>query len=448
MIKPLTAFYKSFFLTPLFFIVGISLVFLFAVSYFFYGLLAITKMALAFFVILFLFDIFLLYVKKSAVLGGRSVKQRLNNGLANTIELVIKNNYAFKVKCELVDELPFQFGLMPNNHHTSIEKNSIYKYQYQLKPNTRGEYHFGNTLCFVQSPLNLVKRKFSFNTAQTVYVYPAYSLVKQYSLQAISNRFANLGIKKIRRLGNTHEFDQIKEYVRGDDVRTINWKSSARKGDLMVNKYSDERSQQVYCIIDKSRNMRMPFEGMSLLDYAINSSLVLSNVAIQKQDKAGLLCFAQKIDAFVQAEKDAKQMQLILENLYKQETKYLDANFELLYSTIRSKIKQRSFLVLFTNFENKFSLERQLPYLQKLAHYHLLLVIIFENTEIAKLHQQPVKNTEDIYVQTIADKFLYDKKLLVKELRNFGIAAILTSPQNLTVNAINKYLEIKNKNIL
>jgi uncharacterized protein (DUF58 family) len=185
-----------------------------------------------------------------------------------------------------------------------------------------------------------------------------------------------------------------------------------------------------------------------LLDYAINSSLVLSNVAIQKQDKAGLICFAQRIDAFIQAEKDAKQMQLILENLFKQETKYLDANFEALYSSIRSRIKQRSFLVLFTNFENKFSLERQLPYLQKLAHYHLLLVVIFENTEIAKLHQQPVKSTEDIYVQTIADKFLFEKKLLVKELRKFGIAAILTSPQNLTVNTINKYLEIKNKNVL
>lgn len=448
MFKPLTAFYKSFFLTPLFFIVGIGFVFLFAVSYFFYGLFAITKIFLAVFAFLFLLDIILLYAKKSALLGGRSVKQRLNNGLPNNIEIVVKNNYGFKVKCEIIDELPFQFGLLPNSYIIKIEKTSIYQHQYQLMPTTRGEYSFGNTLCFIQSPLNLVKRKFSFNTSQTVYVYPAYSLLKQYSLQAISNRFSNLGIKKIRRLGNTHEFDQIKEYVRGDDVRTINWKSTARKGDLMVNKYIDERSQQVYCIIDKSRNMRMPFEGMSLLDYAINSSLVLSNVAIQKQDKAGLICFAQKIDTFIQAEKDALQMQLVLENLYKQETQFLDANFEALYSNVRSRIKQRSLLVLFTNFESKYSLERQLPYLQKLSHYHLLLVIIFENTEIQKLHQHDVKNTEDIYVQTIADKFLYEKKLLVKELKKFGISAVLTSPQNLTVNAINKYLEIKNKHIL
>lgn len=448
MIKPLTAFYKSFYLTPIFFIMGIGLVFLFAISYFFFGLFAITKMVLAFFIFLFLLDIVLLYAKKGALLGGRSVKQRLNNGLANNIDVVIKNNYGFKIKCELVDELPFQFGLLSNKFSAFIQKKSVYQHQYQLKPTTRGEYTFGNTLCFVQSPLCLIKRKFNFNTAQTVYVYPAYSLLKQYSLQAISNRFANLGIKKIRRLGNTHEFDQIKEYVRGDDVRTINWKSTARKGDLMVNKYIDERSQLVYCIIDKSRNMRMPFEGMSLLDYAINSCLVLSNVAIQKQDKAGLICFAQKMDSFVPAEKDAIQMQLILESLYKQDTQFLDANFEALYSNIRSRIKQRSLLVLFTNFESKYSLERQLPYLQKLSHYHLLLVIIFENTEVKKLHEQSVKNIEDLYVQTIADKFLYEKKLLVKELKKFGITAVLTSPQNLTVNAINKYLEIKNKHVL
>lgn len=448
MFKPFVAFYRSFFLTPLFFIVGIGFVFLFAISYFFFGLLAITKMLVVFFVFLFLLDTLLLYTKQAAVMGGRSVKQRLNNGLPNTIDVVIKNNYSFKIKIEIIEELPIQFGLLANNYFAAVEKNSIYQFQYQLKPTARGEYIFGNTLGFVQSPLKLVKRKFSFDTKQTVYVYPAYSLVKQYSLQAISNHFANLGIKKIRRLGNTHEFDQIKEYVRGDDVRTINWKSTARKGELMVNKYIDERSQQVYCIIDKSRNMRMPFEGMSLLDYAINSCLVLSNVALQKQDKAGLICFAEKLDAFVQAEKDAKQMQLILEKLYKQETNYLDANYESLYSHVRNRIKQRSLLVLFTNFESKYSLERQLPYLQKLSNYHLLLVIIFENTEIQKLQEKPVKTTEDIYVQTIADKYLYEKKLLVKELKKFGISAVLTNPQNLTVSAINKYLEIKNKHSL
>ena len=99
----------------------------------------------------------------------------------------------------------------------------------------------------------------------------------------------------MRRIGHSYEFEQIKNYVRGDDYRSINWKATSRRGHLMVNQYEDERAQQVYNIIDKSRSMKMPFNGMSLLDYAINTSLVISNVALQKHDRAGLMTFSDKM---------------------------------------------------------------------------------------------------------------------------------------------------------
>jgi uncharacterized protein (DUF58 family) len=87
------------------------------------------------------------------------------------------------------------------------------------------------------------------------------------------------------------EFEQIKEYVSGDDIRTLNWKASARKGGLMINNFMEEKSQQVYCIIDKGRLMKMPFDGLTLLDYAINTCLVLSNVCLRKQDRVGVITF-------------------------------------------------------------------------------------------------------------------------------------------------------------
>ena len=118
------------------------------------------------------------------------------------------------------------------------------------------------------------------------------------------------------------EFEQVKNYVPGDDYRTINWKATARRGDLMVNSYTDEKSQHVYCIIDKSRAMKMPFEGLSLLDYAINASLVLSNIALLKEDKAGLITVAEKIGAVIPAERRPTQINKILEVLYKEKTRY------------------------------------------------------------------------------------------------------------------------------
>jgi uncharacterized protein (DUF58 family) len=241
------------------------------------------------------------------------------------------------------------------------------------------------------------------------------------------------------------EFEQIKEYVRGDDYRTINWKATARKGDLMVNNFTDERSQQIYCLINKGRVMKMPFNGLTLLDYAVNASLVLSNVALVKQDKAGLITFEKNLDTFLLADKKTTQMNLILESLYKQKTDFLEPDFEKLYSVIRNRITNRSLLVLFTNFESLESLEREMTALKKIAKYHLLLVIFFENTELKSLMESKTSTMEEIYIKTIAEKFAYEKKLMVKELHKNGIPSILTTPENLTVNTVNKYLEMKTR---
>lgn len=191
--------------------------------------------------------------------------------------------------------------------------------------------------------------------------------------------------------------------------------------------------------------MKMPFEGMTLLDYAINASLVLSNVALIKHDKAGLITFAENTDIFLPADKKPAQMNLLQEALYRQQTKFREPDFEKLYSVIRNRITHRSLLVLFTNFESIEGLEREMPSLKRMARYHLLLVVFFENTEMKALLESKAKTLEDIYIKTIAEKFSYEKRLMVKELHKNGIASILTTPENLTVNTINKYLEMKTR---
>jgi uncharacterized protein (DUF58 family) len=118
---------------------------------------------------------------------------------------------------------------------------------------------------------------------------------------------------------------------------------------------------------------------------------------------------------------------------------------ELLYNTIRNVLKQRSLVVFFTNFESMSAMERQLPFLKRIARFHLLLVVFFENTELEKLSEQEANDVEGIYIKTIAEKFAYDKKKIVKELAKHGIQTILSKPQDLTINTINRYLELKAK---
>jgi uncharacterized protein (DUF58 family) len=194
--------------------------------------------------------------------------------------------------------------------------------------------------------------------------------------------------------------------------------------------------------------MKMPFEELKLVDYAINSTLVISNIALKKGDKAGMFSFSDKVSNQVMAQKRASQMNLILETLYNLDTDFKESDFARLYIDIKRSITQRSLLLLYTNFETMDALHRQLPYLQAIAKNHLLVVIFFENTELKELVKQPAVSTQDIYQKTIAEKFIYEKKLIVNELNKYGIQTILTEPQQLTVNTINKYLEIKARGLL
>jgi uncharacterized protein (DUF58 family) len=272
--------------------------------------------------------------------------------------------------------------------------------------------------------------------------------MKKFELQLFSQTAVFQGIKKVRRLGNNNEFEQIKNYVQGDDLRTINWKATSRRGELMVNQYQDEKAQRVYSIIDMGRTMKMPFNKMSLLDYAINSALVISNIAIYKHDKAGLITFSKKIHSILPANRKSSQMYNISELLYKQKTNYQESNIELLYTTVKRKITQRSLLLIYTNFEGFISLDRQLRYFKQLAKNHVVVCIFFQNSELNNLINTRPKNTEEVYIKTIAEKFSYEKMLIVKKLKKHGIYSILTEPQNLTINTINKYLEFKAMGII
>jgi uncharacterized protein (DUF58 family) len=282
--------------------------------------------------------------------------------------------------------------------------------------------------------------------------------MRHYELLAATNRLNEVGVKRIRRLGHSMEFEQVRPYTTGDDVRTINWKATARRSvateydaqgtSLQINAYQDQRSQPVYCLIDKGRVMQSPFEGLTLLDYAINASLVLSNIALLKQDRAGILTFSDHVDQILPADRRSGQVLKILELLYRQKTQFKETDFESLYASVRTHIRQRSLLLLFTNFETVSALHRQLPYLRRLAKDHLLLVIFFENTELRSLLDQPATNTEEIYLKTIGEKFAFEKQQIVRELAQYGIQSILTAPQNLTANTVNKYLELKARGLI
>lgn len=441
-------FFKPFYIQPRFFYAGIGIVVLFILSYFIPILFNIAQLSILVLVLLFVLDFLIIFIGKHKIEANRILPDKFSNGDKNRIALAINNNYPFSIYLEIIDEIPEQFQVRDFKIKASISPRKSKTIKYDLRPTERGEYHFGTLNVYASSILKIVAKRFMLDDKAMVPTYPSFKQLKKFELLNINKNSLEHGLKKVRRLGHTMEFEQIKDYVLGDDLRTINWKATAKKNQLMVNQFQDEKSQPVYSIIDKGRIMKMPFNGLSLLDYAINASLVISNIVLKKHDKAGMFSFSKRIENMVIAQRRSSQMQLILESLYNVKTDFFESDFGRLYGNIKRHITHRSLLLMYTNFETLDGLNRQLPYLKAISKSHVLVIIFFKNTELNNLIKNKAETTQQVYDKVIAEKFAFEKRLIVNELKKYGIYSILTTPENLTIDTINTYLEIKSRGLL
>lgn len=441
-------FWKGFFLAPAFFIAGGMLVSAFLFSYFFPVLRQPATIASYVIVLLTIADILQLWLPGKKMHAHRDLPQRLSNGDENPIVIVVRNQFPYNTMVQIIDELPplLQKRDLSFKRMLRPDENTILTYS--VRPVQRGDYQFGDIHLFARTPLRLVTRRITIKAEASIPCYPSFIHLRKYELMAVSNRYEETGHRRIQSVGRSYEFDHIRNYALGDDIRSINWKASARRDNLMVNQFRDEKSQQVYCVIDAGRTMQSPFDGMTLLDYAINATLVLSDVAILKNDKAGTLLFSDHIHSMKPCDNKRSQTGLIMDQLYKAETDFAESSYELLTNTLLRKIPRRSLIVLFTHFEGRISLQRQLPYLKQLAGKHVLLTVLFENTLLTTLTKKRATKLSDVYVKAIAEKHSFERRFMAEDLQRNGVIPMLTTPAKLTIDAVNTYIEIKTRKLI
>lgn len=427
-------------------LIGVGMLYILAFFFPFLMILGHSALLLMFFVVFV--DYLLVFRPKDAVSAQRILPEKMSNGDENFIKIDIKNNYLFKIYVKVIDEIPFQFQKRDFLITKEIRSGKNVFFQYSLEPKDRGEYNFGALNVYASSPVGFISRRFIFQKDASLVCYPSFIHLRKYELMALQNEFLLGGIKKIRKLGHTMEFEQIKEYVPGDDVRTINWKATSKTSRLMVNQFQDEKAQRIFMLIDKGRTMKMPFNGLSLLDYSINATMALSHIILKKGDRAGMMTFSKKAENKVAADNKSGQLRKISEALYNIKTDFFESDFNRLYQDVKYSLNQRSLVLLFTNFETLDGLNRQMKYLRGIAKNHLLVVVFFKNTEVQKIIHSNPESMQEIYDEIIAEKFEFEKKLIIQELRKYGIYSVYTLPENLNVEVINKYLEIKARGIL
>ena len=430
------------------FFVGLAaVVVLSATGFWWRPLFYLAVLGLVALVVALFYDVYQLYGLSGKVTATRLTPKVFSLSDEMNVRIRLHNTGDKKISATLTDELPADLQVRDHRIAFELDPQSDKELRYPIRPMTRGEYAFGNINLFLSTDWQLAERRLEFPAEETVPVYPSIIQMQEFALKAKTTVPAE-GRKRMRRLAKSYEFDQIKEYVLGDDFRSINWKATGRQNQLMVNQYEDERAQRVFCCIDKGRTMLMPFNGLSLLDYAINASLALSNVILKRQDRAGLLTFSDKIGTVLPADSKPDHLRRIMEALYRQQDRQMESNYDLLYYASRKLLGGRSLMILFTNFESNYALDRVLPGLRRISKSHQLVVILFENTEVADLLEEPTSEVEDVYLKSTARRHLVQRSLMAARLRQNGIKVVLTRPENLTGDVINQYLELKRRGLV
>ena len=435
------------FLTRRFFILLTIVIFIIASGTLWYGLYIAGCVLAVVLLLAVVLDIIKLYRKGQLMEAERIVADRLSNGDDNEVTIQLLSHYPFPVNVEVIDEIPVIFQIRDFIRTVRLnpeEKNTI---TYTLCPKERGVYGFGIIRAFVKSSLCLIKRRFNLGEEKDVKVYPSFLHLNQYEFAALRTN-KDSGNKRIRRIGNATEFAQIKDYVPDDDYRKINWKASARRHQLMVNVYEDERAQHIYNLIDMGRVMQQSFKGMTLLDYAINATLILSHIALKKQDNVGMATFSNMPGTFLSSSHQQLQINRILNALYAINTEFQESDFAQLSVHILKYIKKRSLIILYTNFFSIEALKRQLPYLKQINSHHRLLIVFFEDNEQNDYIKTKPDSTEEYFRHVVAENNASERRRIVTLLQQNGILSLLTEPEKLNVDVINKYIDIKTRNMI
>ena len=432
------------FLPRRFYLVMTMVILTIAFGHFWPVLFSIGKVLFALFLIALALDAVLLWSGKR-IHAERIMADRFSNGDNNVVRIRVDSSYPFSIGIRIIDEIPPIDQQNGTNISLKFKPREGLTLKYELRPTRRGIYNFGYIRLFCQTPIGLLERRYTQGEPKDVKVYPSYLMLRHYELIAFSHNTAELGLKRIRRIGHNTDFEHIQDYVIGDDFRTINWKATARRSRLMVNVYQDERAQHVYSVIDRGRVMQHISQGMTLLDHSINAALALSYIALRKDDHAGLVTFCERMNTFVPASHRNGHMQTMLEQLYAEECTFGETDFSALCTGLEHRLNHRSLLVIYTQMDSIKAMERQLSFLRQLSRRHSVLVVFFSDDELANYCRQPAYTVEDYTRRVVARKSLYERRLIVTTLQQNGIHALLTSPSLLTVDVINRYLELKSR---
>ncbi|MEC9095076.1 MAG: DUF58 domain-containing protein [Planctomycetota bacterium] len=360
------------------------------------------------------------------------------------VKFKITNNGRRTIKITLVDDIPEEFEADVATFSSKIAGKESLQFEYQVTPHQRGNFPMRCVYVRVTSSLRFWKRDLILPVRTELHVYPDLKQLSHYALLARTNRLALLGVRRTRKVGQDNEFERLREYTRDDHYKNINWRSSARHNKLIVKDYQTSQSQRIIFMVDCGRMMTNESNGMSFVDHALNSALMLSHVALSQGDSGGLICFSDKVHCFVPPRSNVGHMNQLLHASFNQFPRMVESRYDEAFLYLANRCNKRAMVVLITNVVDEVNSQQVVRYMQTVSKRHLPVSVMMRDYEL----YQEAEQTESLFNAAAAAQILNWRHDVLNTLSHQGVFSLDVLPEDLTAPLINQYLEIKARHLL
>jgi uncharacterized protein (DUF58 family) len=392
----------------------------------------------------------------------RHLPRRLMIGAENEVSITISHRLPRRLSFTLKDEYPPELELRgerllvatPRRRNEAAPLAPTAKQpreaevNYKLYAAARGDYHFGDIVLRWCAPWGLVIKQARILAAQHVKVYPNIQEAQKYELQAQRNRLLQAGLRRVRLRGQGREFESLRDYVPGDELRHVAWTATARRGRLTTRQYQVERNQSIVVMLDAGRLMTSRIERLSKLDHAINAALAIGYVASSGGDNLGLLVFNRQVTTWLPPQRGQAQLSALLEALYNVKAQMIEPSYARAFQYLAKHCKRRSLVIILTDLIDREASAELLSYTETLLPRHLPLIVTIGDNDLRALVTRVPREVEDVYQQSVAEELLQQREESLARITELGGLALDVPAGQLSLQLVNKYLEVKERGLL
>ncbi|HEX6746724.1 MAG TPA: DUF58 domain-containing protein [Longimicrobium sp.] len=398
-------------------------------------------------VLLLLFALDAAWAPSATLRVERRAPLRIGLGATSRETLMLENRGKSTARVRVTDDLP-EILVRQGDWAKEIvlRPGRDERVEFPLLADRRGDAEYGDVHVRVLGPLGLAWRQRRVERGDPLRVLPGVMEVRRYRLLGLHNRLREAGFRPVRQRGEGGSFESLREYARGDDPRTIDWKATGRRSKLIVRQYEVERRQNVVMLVDAGRLMTEKVGDSERLDYALTAALLLADVASQHGDQVGLLVFADRVQQYIPPSRSS--INTIAEALGGVHARMVEPNYPAAFTYLAKQLRRRSLLVVFTDIIDAQASSALVAHLGKAASRHLPIAVALRNPDLEATAQIPAKGDGDVYRRAAAEELLQARAAALTQMQRSGVLIADSRPTDAVPNVVNRYLDVKRRGLL